>query len=95
MGSKVTNKKYVSNAIVLKFDEFKQKHPSIIYQGETGTSTKGYSEPLSAACVNVSTCYLNHIVENFYGRLIYYLYLKLKVIYEVRLILFFGGLLMS
>lgn len=88
MGARVTNKNFMSNSIVLAFDDFKQKHPNIVYQPEQGTSTKGYSDPLSAACVTLSTSYLNHIVENFDKRLLYYLYIKIKAIYEVSLALY-------
>lgn len=76
------------NSIVLSFDDFKQKRPSILYQPQKGVSTKGHGDPLSAAYVMVATTYINYIVGNFYKHLVYYLYVKLKVIYDVSLTLF-------
>ncbi len=45
MGVKLSNKNYVSNAIVLAIDDFKASHPSIVCQPQ-GTPIKGYSSCL-------------------------------------------------
>ncbi|GAA5805714.1 hypothetical protein HPULCUR_011238 [Helicostylum pulchrum] len=80
MGEKVTNKKYVSAGIALAFADFKKDHPSIVFSLKD-SNIKGYSDSLSAACVVLATTYLNHIVENFKRRVLYYLSLKLSMIY--------------
>lgn len=82
MGEKVTNKKYVSAGIALAFADFKKDHPSIVFSLKD-SNIKGYSDSLSAACVVLATTYLNHIVENFKRRVLYYLSLKLSMIYPV------------
>ncbi|GAA5801992.1 hypothetical protein HPULCUR_007452 [Helicostylum pulchrum] len=80
MGEKATNKKYVSASIALAFAYFKKDHPSIVFSLKD-SNIKGYSDSLSAACVVLATTYLNHIVENFKRRVLYYLSLKLSMIY--------------
>ncbi|KAI8082032.1 hypothetical protein BDF21DRAFT_451476 [Thamnidium elegans] len=45
------------------------------------SNIKGYSGSLSTACVVLATTYLNHIVENFKGRVLHYLSLELSMIY--------------
>ena len=44
---------------------------------------KGYSDALSAACVAPATAYLNHIVENFQRRVLYYLTVRLSMDYKL------------
>ncbi|GAA5806839.1 hypothetical protein MFLAVUS_000187 [Mucor flavus] len=81
MGEKVTNKKFVSAGIALAFADFKKDHPSVVFSLKE-SNIKGYSGSLSAACVLLATTYLNHIVENFKRRILYYLPIKLSMIYQ-------------
>jgi hypothetical protein len=81
MGQKVTNKKYLSNEIVYLFDEFQQMYPKILHTLKDNKLT-GYSDSLTAACVTIATTYLNHIVENFQNRILYFIQKKLRDIYK-------------
>ncbi|RCH84655.1 hypothetical protein CU097_005445 [Rhizopus azygosporus] len=80
MGQKITNKAYISNSVALGFEDFKAVHPSIVFFLKYNP-IKSYSDALSAACVVLATAYLNHIVENFQRRVLYYLTVRLAIIY--------------
>ncbi|ORE06611.1 hypothetical protein BCV72DRAFT_328462 [Rhizopus microsporus var. microsporus] len=82
MGQKITNRTYISNNVSLGFEDFKAVHPPIVFSLK-GNPIKGYSDALSAACIVLATAYLNHIVENFQRRVIYYLTVRLAIIYQV------------
>ncbi|RCH93528.1 hypothetical protein CU097_009585 [Rhizopus azygosporus] len=56
-------------------------HPSIVFSIKDNP-IKGYSDALSAACVVLATAYLSYIVENFQRRVIYYLTVRLAIIYQ-------------
>jgi len=75
MGQKVTNKKYLSNESVYSFDEFQQMYSKILHTLKDNKLT-GYSDSLTAACVTIATTYLNHIVENFQNRILYFIQKK-------------------
>ncbi|CEI86448.1 hypothetical protein RMCBS344292_00888 [Rhizopus microsporus] len=76
MGQKIINRTYISNSVALGFEDFKAVHPPIVFSLKDNP-IKGYSDALSAACVVLATAYLNHIVENFQRRVIYYLTVRL------------------
>ncbi|CEG75596.1 hypothetical protein RMATCC62417_10611 [Rhizopus microsporus] len=80
MGQKITNKAYISNSVALGFEDFKAERPSIVFSLKDDP-IKGYSDALSAACVVLATTYLNYIVENFQRRVLYYLTIRLAIIY--------------
>ena len=87
MGQEVTNKKFLSNEIVFSFVAFRQTHPSILFTLKDHKIT-GYSDSLSAACVTLATTHLNHIVENFERRIVYFIQIKLKDVYKVKRFLY-------
>ncbi|KAG2192507.1 hypothetical protein INT46_008449, partial [Mucor plumbeus] len=60
---------------------FRQTHPSILFTLKDHKIT-GYSDSLSAACVTLATTHLNHIVENFERRIVYFIQIKLKDVYK-------------
>ncbi len=72
IGQKVTNKKYLSNEIVYLLDEFQQMYPKILHTLKDN-KLAGYSDSLTAACVTIATTYLNHTVENFQNRILYFI----------------------
>ncbi|MDR2285594.1 MAG: hypothetical protein LBE37_20445 [Sphingobacterium sp.] len=84
MGKGVTNKSYISNAIVFAFVDFSQQFPTIKHPLKETTIKRGFSDTLSAACKVVATCYMNFVVETFKKRTIYFLRRKLYSIYPVN-----------
>jgi hypothetical protein len=82
MGQKITDKSYISNSVAPGFEDFKAEHPSIVFSLK-GSPIKGYSDALSAACIVLATAYLNYIVENFQRRVLYYLTVRLAIIYPI------------
>jgi hypothetical protein len=80
----VTNDSTIHNELSTYFQDFKRRHPNIVFPLEAYHIT-GYSDSLAAACVLLKTTYLNHVVENFHTRVQYYLFLKFKTVLEVVL----------
>jgi hypothetical protein len=75
MNVNVTNKSYLSNAVVLGFSTFEQDYPSIIHSVKE-RHLRGYSDCISDACRTLATMYLNHMTENFQSRVLYFLQQK-------------------
>ncbi|CEG75627.1 hypothetical protein RMATCC62417_10637 [Rhizopus microsporus] len=80
MDQKITNRTYFSNSVALGFEDFEAEHPSIVFSLKDNP-IKGYSDALSAACVVLATAYLNYTVKNFQRKVLYYLTVRLAIIY--------------
>ncbi|KAI8979512.1 hypothetical protein BDF20DRAFT_940138, partial [Mycotypha africana] len=74
-GKKVTHKKALNDDIKNYFDDFKEKHPTIVI---SQSFTKGYSHCLTEAAKDISVSYTNSIVELFEQRVLKYLTYKLQ-----------------
>ncbi|KAG2209306.1 hypothetical protein INT46_003975 [Mucor plumbeus] len=81
MGQEVTNEKFLSNEVVFSFAAFRQTHPSILFTLKDYNITV-YSDSSSVACVTLATTHLNHIVENFERKIVYFMQIKLKDVYK-------------
>ena len=87
MGQEVTNEKFLSNEVVFSFAAFRQTHPSILFTLKDYNITV-YSDSSSVACVTLATTHLNHIVENFERKIVYFMQIKLKDVYKVKSFLY-------
>ncbi|KAI8982220.1 hypothetical protein BDF20DRAFT_817930, partial [Mycotypha africana] len=74
-GKKVNHKKALNDSIKTYFDDFKQKHPTIVI---SHGFTKGYSHYLKEAAKEISVSYTNSIIELFEKRMLKYLTYKLQ-----------------
>ncbi|CEG76552.1 hypothetical protein RMATCC62417_11437 [Rhizopus microsporus] len=71
LGKTPTNKKSLPDDIFSNWKSFSSRYKEIVYKMDS--SVAGYSQCLTATCVEVATCYNNMTVECFQSRLMSYL----------------------
>ncbi|KAI8078178.1 uncharacterized protein B0P05DRAFT_470533, partial [Gilbertella persicaria] len=75
---RVTNGNYLQHGLLDYWNNFKQSHPTIIYQEKIAS---GVSQCISEASQQLQTVYNNHIVETFESRIYKYIFYKTQNIF--------------
>ncbi|KAI9470704.1 MAG: hypothetical protein EXX96DRAFT_490495, partial [Benjaminiella poitrasii] len=76
----VTNSTSLPEGLLDRWDAFKQRHRSIIYVRDIASGT---SQCLTEACVQLSTIYTNHTVENFEAKARKYVCYRIQNIFKL------------
>ncbi|KAI7861232.1 hypothetical protein BDF14DRAFT_1910832 [Spinellus fusiger] len=75
----VTNRINMIHNLIVYWESFSVRYPQVIYDGHMDP---GYSQCLSAACVEMATAYTNMVVECFESRVKNYLFYSVKILFE-------------
>lgn len=81
-GRRPTGNVLLPQNILISWDQFKNKNPSVIYEN---TLLAGASNYLTEACAEISTSYRNAIIETFETKVLPYLRYKLQTKFVVMI----------